>query len=414
MQPAKRDLMNACRVCFAEATTMQTLFQQCYLTTTIDDEKNMSDMFTACTEIILRPNEHWPHLICSDCSQKLIIAYEFRNKCIEAENEIRTHLGGGAGVSKCIKLESDPTTINTSLPVDVESLEPKVELKAEDGFIDYSPITHFHEYPDDVSSDDSDYVPVLTEARKVPKLKRPSDIDSKPFACNECDQTFHKKRSLSAHKRAHKREYENEQDGGDLPYREFPCTECTQVFNRKRSLSAHLRAHNRESGRKYNCESCFEPFVNYSLLKKHMRIHNTGQIYECDICQGKYKFRSRLIQHMDSHREKTDQSYDCSFCDKSEYRVQMIQESATFSYFQHISVDNTEFRKLAVLRNHRRQHTGEQPYLCSECGKAFHSNSNLRQHMIRHSGDRPFECTKCPKRFNFKGKKLRCVLFLIC
>lgn len=364
MESVKRDLMNVCRVCFVEATTMQTLFQQCYLidATAAAPEKNMSDMFTACTEIVLRPHEHCPHLICTDCSLKLISAYEFRMKSVEAEKEIRTILGGGSqqqqqqlqqhgsavnstAMAKCIKLESDPMSTGTPSPVDIESLEPKVELKAEDNFIEYSLVNHLHDYPDDDGdddddelSDDSEYVPAPTDPYKVSKLKRsPTESDAKLFACNECDQKFLKKRSLSAHQRAHKREWENEQPG-EMPYREFPCTECKQVFNRKRSLSAHLRAHNRESGRKYNCESCFEPFVNYSLLKKHMRTHNTGQTFECDICQGKYKFRSRLIHHMDSHREKTDQSYDCSYCDKSEYLVgrQRGGGGCGETYFKHV------------------------------------------------------------------------------
>lgn len=358
MQTSKqRDFMNVCRVCMIqvqEASAIQTLFQEyppslssssSSLSTT-PSTKYLSDMFTACTEIVLKPNENWPHLICNDCSLKLISAFEFRQQSIASEKEIRMVLGrefisSNVVPSKRIKLETDLTLIRSHSP-DIQSFEPKVELKAEDCDIECIPTNELNSFQDDYdddASEESDYRPGMIKKyednemvnRKV--KKHLLDSSKTAYPCDECDQEFKKKRSLSAHMRAHKRERgeESNLNYGDNNCREFPCTECDQVFDRKRSLSSHIRVHNRENGRKYNCESCFESFVNYSLLKKHIRTHNdSGQVFECDICQGKYKFRSRLIQHMDTHHrddKMVERSFPCSFCDKSKYNVMLNYEN---------------------------------------------------------------------------------------
>lgn len=47
--------------------------------------------------------------------------------------------------------------------------------------------------------------------------------------------------------------------------------------------------------------------------------------------------------------------------------------------------------------------SGQRPYKCVECPRAFKHKHHLTEHKRLHSGEKPFQCSKCLKRFSHSG-----------
>ncbi|XP_063289766.1 oocyte zinc finger protein XlCOF7.1-like [Pelobates fuscus] len=103
---------------------------------------------------------------------------------------------------------------------------------------------------------------------------------------------------------------------------------------------------------------------------------------------------------------KGDEPYICSDCGKcysNHPNLLKHQRIHTGEKLFSCSVCGRCFTHKLNLDIHERAHTGEKPFSCSVCGKCFNAKSNLVTHQRIHTGEKPFECNVCGKCFSNKS-----------
>lgn len=133
------------------------------------------------------------------------------------------------------------------------------------------------------------------------------------------------------------------------------CSRCNQMFSSEQLLSAHSCSAKPTEEKKYPCQVCAEKFTSYWELRKHMNSHFPGML------DSKSSF--------------------CHLCQK-------------------------DYTKTGFM-NHLRKHTGERPFVCELCHKAFSQSSSLSIHMKFHLNVRKHCCTVCEKKFVTKSELSR-------
>jgi len=171
----------------------------------------------------------------------------------------------------------------------------------------------------------------------------------------------------------------------------FQCFFCGAKTTSMEQLETHCRKHTKE--KPYFCKICPKDFTSEKIMKTHIlyyhtrRIVNstkppTGSSVKCNLCGI---LVSNLKKHMKRHAR--GQHFSCPKCD-----FMYLSELEMLSHYlkQHVGSEEHLLQclfcgrisdNLIHFEYHTRTHLGEQPFLCSNCPKAYTQNATLKKHI---------------------------------
>ncbi len=154
----------------------------------------------------------------------------------------------------------------------------------------------------------------------------------------------------------------------------FECTKCDKTYKNRCDFIAHQRMHD---GTAFACEFCARRFDTNASLRRHRIAHTFARPYACDVdgCEKKFSLKGNMQTHKRTVHERVPGNYRCEQCDR-----------ACGTLYQ--------------LNIHRRIHTGDRPFACTDCAAKFSQKSGLQTHFrTMHTLERPYACAHCDPTF---------------
>lgn len=212
---------------------------------------------------------------------------------------------------------------------------------------------------------------------EVPLKSRLGQTQLKIFTCEYCNKVFKFRHSLQAHLRIHTNE------------KPFKCTQCDYASAIKANLSVHMRKH---SGEKFSCDQCSFNCLSKGHLKVHVeRVHQKIKQH-CRFCKKKYSDVKNLLKHIRETHDMTDEKVKESY---DEYSLQTRAGKRQLLY--NCEICDRKFKNKLERDRHMVVHGSKRPFGCELCDHGSTKFQALQAHIRKH----PFiyMCAICQQKF---------------
>lgn len=82
---------------------------------------------------------------------------------------------------------------------------------------------------------------------------------------------------------------------------------------------------NAQTETNFKCPNCPRTYRRLYCLNRHLRVEcGKPPKYQCQVCNGWFKYKHNLTAHWKLHVEKP--KYTCNFCDRKFYRPDKLAE----------------------------------------------------------------------------------------